>query len=277
MTDVSLGLIEHFLSQTHSQTDSGIDLKSIEALREAFSMAVPFENLTVLNHDPVSLSPNDVFEKLISGRGGYCFELNTAFNSLLKHRGLQPNLHLGRVWLGAPKHIPPRSHVANVVTLEGRPHIIDVGFGGRAPKAILPLFDFGKVIDEGEQWGQPLRIIECHKYGYRVQRQISNVWTDQFSLEREAAHASDIEISNFFQSRSLNSRFRKHLLVGRFIDGGRTALFDNRLTTEKFGQVDTTMLATLGEVSGALSRVFGIDASGKEAALERMLTRVNSE
>jgi len=273
MSDVSSELIDKVFRHIQCPRDGGADIKAIEALREAFSRAVPFENLTVLNGEPVSLRPDDVLSKLASGRGGYCFELNTAFHYLLKDRGLSPSLHLGRVWLGNPAAVPPRSHLANVVKIEGQNYIIDVGFGGRAPKAIMPLYDFGKVIDEGEVGDQPLRVIEDANYGVMVQRQISDIWMNKFSLELEPAHASDINVGNFYQSHAPGSRFRNHLLVGRFTSAGRLALFDNRLTIEESGKVETRMLQSLDELISVLTQVFELDPSGKEDALEKMLAR----
>ena len=72
-------------------------LHELEILRSAFSVAVPYENLSVLRDASISIDTLDVLNKFSKKRGGYCFELNTAFGALLKGYGLSPKMHLGRV------------------------------------------------------------------------------------------------------------------------------------------------------------------------------------
>ena len=258
--------------------EGGASLADIERLRRAFGLAVPYENLSVLSHGHVPIAREAVLAKLADpGRGGYCFELNLAFGEMLRARGLSPRMHLGRVWLRAPAKVPPRNHGTNVVELEGRSHIADVGFGGRAPRCLVPLHDLGAEIDDGDAHGQPVRAVEDAAFGVRIQRRVDGEWADQFSLERTPAHPSDIAVANHYQSTSPDSAFRRHLFAGRFTAEGRDGLFDTRLSRRRGAEVRTRELGSVAEMVEVMEGVFGLDTRDHRPALERVMRRREAE
>src|SRR5438445_13416310 len=61
---------------------------SVEVLRKLHSrhmLSVPFENLDLLLGRPIILSEHAFYDKIIKHRrGGFCYELNGPFGSLLK-------------------------------------------------------------------------------------------------------------------------------------------------------------------------------------------------
>lgn len=246
-------------------------LHGLEALRKAFSETVPYENLTVLNDAHVSLQPTDVLTKFSQKRGGYCFELNTAFGELLKARGVTPTMHLGRVWLRDPEKVPTRNHGTNVIEVEGRSYIADVGFGARAPRCLIPLFDFGREIDDGDAVSEPIRVIEDNDFGVMIQRRIDGAWANQYSLELEPAYSSDIEAANHYQASAKTSHFRHHLFVGRFTANGRDGLFDNRLSRRNGSNTDVKLIQSFEEMCHVLTHVFDIDPTGYERSLKSIM------
>ncbi len=267
------GLLTALAQRIGVPNGGGKSLLAIEELRAAFSMAIPYENLSVLNGDSVSLTPVDVLTKFAQKRGGYCFELNTAFAALLRMRGLDPKMHLGRVWLRDPEQVPPRNHGTNVIEIEGRSYIADVGFGGRAPRCLIPLFDFETEIDDGDALGEPIRAIEDEEFGVMIQRRIEGIWSNQYSLELEPAYPSDINSANHFQASSQTSHFRHHLFVGRFTIKGRDGLFDNRLTYRHGSDTEIRIISNFGEMCSVLEEVFAINPAGHEQALELVIER----
>lgn len=249
----------------------GTSHQSLEDLRDSFSRTIPYENISVLSNAEVPLGVSVVLEKLLNRRGGYCFELNLAFGELLKFRKLKPQMHLGRVWLREPTITPPRNHAANVIEIGTRKYIADVGFGRRAPRCLIPLFDFGHEIIDGDADSEPVRAIEMNGLGVMVQRLINSQWTNQYSLELEPAHQSDIDVANFFQANSPNSHFRYHLFAGRFTKTGRDGLFDNQLSRRSGSYVSVTTLSSLSEILDTLNTIFDIDAQKHEKALKKVL------
>jgi N-hydroxyarylamine O-acetyltransferase len=98
----------------------------LERLQRAHLTHVPFENLDVFHRRGVRTDPEWAASKIIDrGRGGWCYEVNGAFATLLDRLGFSVK------WLGAtvlPADSPGPDHLAIEVTLD-RPYLVDVGFG----------------------------------------------------------------------------------------------------------------------------------------------------
>ncbi|MDP0953194.1 arylamine N-acetyltransferase, partial [Klebsiella pneumoniae] len=77
---------------------------------------------------------------LLDGRGGYCYELNQMFLTLLQELGFDARGITGRVVMGGPADAhTARTHRLSLVTLDGARYITDVGFGGMVPSTPLLL------------------------------------------------------------------------------------------------------------------------------------------
>ena len=122
----------------HAQAPS---LATLTAVMAAQSRAIPFENLDVVLHKKIAISPSAVEEKLVgSGRGGYCFEQNQLLASALQCLGFNVSPMLCRVrWNKAPDEQTTFTHVALAVKVGGngsadggmpRTYLADVGFAG---------------------------------------------------------------------------------------------------------------------------------------------------
>lgn len=102
--------------------------------RKAHMRSISFENMDVVQGNPISISPDEVFEKLVTrGRGGYCFEQNTLLKSaLVALKFNEPAPLLCRVrWGKAPDQITPFTHMCLSVDLgEEGTFLADVGFAG---------------------------------------------------------------------------------------------------------------------------------------------------
>jgi N-hydroxyarylamine O-acetyltransferase len=73
---------------------------SADALRElqwAHLAQVPYETLWIHSGDIWSIDPHAAMERIINGRGGYCFHLNGALALLLEHLGYRVTHHVGGV------------------------------------------------------------------------------------------------------------------------------------------------------------------------------------
>ena len=247
-------------------------LAFLQRLQRAHVQSIPYENLDVLSGRPVSLDPGDLYRKIIvGGRGGYCFELNVLFGWLLRELGYDPEFRMGRVWLRDPDAVPPRNHGTHVLHVEGCTVIADVGFGGRAPRRPLDLAERDVSIDDGDAMDEPLRIVDAGEHGIMVQRRIGGRWESQFSLEQVAAHPSDLEVANHYQSTAPSSQFRHHLFVGLFRENGRDGLFDTRLSRRRGTETLIETITDVERLSNILDEVFGIDPGAHRSALTRII------
>ena len=104
---------------------------SLNTLVAAHLRTVPFENLDIVDGVQRQLTTAAALQKLVvSGRGGFCYEINEAFGALLLHLGFTVRRVEARVWLADRGEFgPPYDHLALVVTLSEGEFLTDVGFG----------------------------------------------------------------------------------------------------------------------------------------------------
>jgi len=104
-----------------------LDVRGLETLQRAHLTAVPFENIDVHARRGVETGLDWSMPKIVERhRGGWCFELNGAFSSLLAALGFEVR-RLGATVL-LPGALSEPSHLTLEVTLES-PFLVDVGFG----------------------------------------------------------------------------------------------------------------------------------------------------
>ena len=64
------------------------EISILSALQWSHLTHIPYENLNILAGIPLSLKPQDLFDKIVvDRRGGYCFELQGLFKELLETLG----------------------------------------------------------------------------------------------------------------------------------------------------------------------------------------------
>lgn len=104
-----------------------VDLATLTELQQLHMTAVPFENLDVALGSGVTVDAAAAIDKIVEqGRGGWCFEVNAAFATLLTALGFDVLLLGAAVLLGGPTRVI--DHVALEVLLD-QPYLADVGFG----------------------------------------------------------------------------------------------------------------------------------------------------
>lgn len=106
------------------------DLDTLRRLHAGHLRAVPFENSSVLHGEPIVLDPAALVHKVaVAGRGGFCYELNGAFGTLLRTIGFAVDNLSGRVYGDGGELGPPFDHLSLRVWVDGAAWLADVGFG----------------------------------------------------------------------------------------------------------------------------------------------------
>src|SRR5579863_4375985 len=104
---------------------AGAGIDGLRVLQLAHLRAVPFENLSIHMGEPILLSLETLFQKIVARRrGGFCHELNGAFAGLLDALGYPVQILSARVF-GSAGLGPPFDHMALRVDLE-HPWLVDV-------------------------------------------------------------------------------------------------------------------------------------------------------
>jgi len=107
--------------------------EGLRMLHRAHVERVPFETLWIHLGDFPTVSPYASSMRFISGRGGYCVQLNGGFALLLAALGYDVELHVGWVrgegWTSASIASPDTRHLALTVACDGQRWFVDAGLG----------------------------------------------------------------------------------------------------------------------------------------------------
>jgi N-hydroxyarylamine O-acetyltransferase len=231
------------------------DLASLRELHRAHLAVVPFENLDIHLGVPIRLGSPSVDKIVERRRGGFCYELNGAFGTLLDALGFDVTLLQARVH-GVGGLGIPFDHLCLLVELDGARYLADVGFGACFE---LPLrFEVG--VDQVDQAGT-FRIDDA-----------GDGWFDlfaddkpQYRFELVGRSLCEFEPGCAFH-QSPESHFAKDIVVTLPTDHGRVTLAGTALIeTIDGGRHETTLGAA--DVDQVLADRFGIvlpeDASAR--------------
>lgn len=216
------------------------DAAALAAVQRAQRFVIPFENLDIPLGRGISLSPDAVFNKLVTRkRGGYCFEQNQLFLRALTALGFEARPLMARVWIGATEP-QPRTHTVNLVTLDGREWIADAGFGGSYTPP-MPL-EQGAPVTTSD--GARHRLVEDVTHGWTLERDAGSGWQPQYSFTTAPVFAADLEMGNHWTSTRPGMRFTTLRIVSRPDADGFTSIVDRRRTRHGAGGVEEGDIAS---------------------------------
>ncbi|WP_104815067.1 arylamine N-acetyltransferase [Kitasatospora sp. MMS16-BH015] len=122
-------LTDRYLHRLGVPSGAAPSLTTLRALHRAHVLRVPFENLAVQFGRPTTVDPVESAERILSGRGGYCFHLNGAFAALLETIGYQVEWRVGGIHRTDNQAGASGDHLTLTVRCEGETWLVDVGLG----------------------------------------------------------------------------------------------------------------------------------------------------
>ncbi|WP_250529423.1 arylamine N-acetyltransferase [Caballeronia sp. ATUFL_F1_KS4A] len=248
-------------------------LDTLRALHLLHPQAIPFENLDVLIGRPIRLDLESIQRKLVAGRrGGYCYEHNLLFRSVLQALGFRVRSFAGRVlWGRELSDMPARTHMLLLVDLDEGAFLADVGFGGMTLSAPLALqTGLEQITPHGA-----FRLEGAGEApGYVLQALVNGAWTNVYRFDLDPQYDADYEMANHFVSMYPQSIFLHNLLAARLAPGKRLALFNRRFSIhdEREGS-DHRELDGTASLRRVLEGELGIrlpDGAELDAALARL-------
>ncbi|WP_431681985.1 arylamine N-acetyltransferase family protein [Kitasatospora sp. KL5] len=128
---LSHDLVGRYLHRLGLPRPSAPTAAALAVLHRAHVERVPYEDLEIQLGRPTTVDPVESAERIVRGRGGYCFHLNGAFSALLAALGFDVTRHLAGVQrqvdlepVGAAGN-----HMALTVRTAEGPWLVDVGLG----------------------------------------------------------------------------------------------------------------------------------------------------
>jgi N-hydroxyarylamine O-acetyltransferase len=246
-----------YLQRIHA---SGIDqlpndLERLRLLQQHHLQSVPFENLDIHWDRPITLDTNRFFKKIVQEkRGGFCYELNGLFESLLRSLGFKTRLVSARPYSSETGNFGPEfDHAAIIVTMDDAEYLVDVGFGDFAAGPV-------KIV-EGEEQADREGIFRIRKApsGSLVAEKRNGVkWTPEYAFSVEGRDLAEFSGMCDHQQFSPKSFFRKGKICSVLTADGRKTLTDKSFIVTARGKRSEMPIRSDEEFNVILEREFGI-------------------
>ena len=242
-----------------------VNLQTLRELHLLHLQHIPYENIDVFCHQGVKLDRETLTRKiLLRERGGYCFEQNGLFFTALTELGFKCHPNMARVHRNRPQP-GGRTHHINLVELEGQTWVCDVGFGGSGFREPMML----RVDVEVEQMGELYRFHRNDEHGFYLQKKMGEEWLPFYTFKVEQALPIDLQMANFYTSRSPDHVFLDAIIGTRLTERGRVTLSDH--TFKIFDLVEGTLerktVTDFEAYVGNLKEHLGVNVNEPEKAL----------
>lgn len=233
-------------------------VESLHALHRAHVARVPYENLEIQLGRPTTVDPVEAADRILRGRGGYCFHLNGSFSALLHELGYTVTRHVGGVQRIADDAARVNGgHMA--LTVGGLPDescpdgvwLVDVGLGSALHEPV------------------PLRegLVRQGPFAYRLRRsavvdgwRLDNDARGSFvgmDFHDDAAAVDDFALMHEYLSTSPDSGFVRVAVAQRRDEEGADIL--RGIVLSRIGSAPAErLLESQGEWYEALAGVFGL-------------------
>ena len=227
----------------------------LRKLHRRHLLSIPFENLDIHLNRPIILSKAAFYDKIIKHhRGGFCYELNGSFASLLKKLGFNVSMLSARVARKGGGFSPDFDHMTLLVQLK-EPWLADVGFGDSftEPKRL-------DIFSPQTDYGKDYRFTPKDGWTLLSRRTTGNgMWEPQYLFSLQRRKLEDFVPRCRWQQTSPSSRFRKSRICTRLTSNGRLTLTDAKfIVTRGSKKVERPIKNTIG-FTALLHRHFGID------------------
>jgi len=244
--------VRDYLERIHINIKATVDpLCSIETLtylQEQHLFSVPFENLDVHRGVAIVLDPPAILDKIVRRRrGGFCYELNSAFAWLLSELGFDVTFLSAEVARPGGEFDLPFGHLTLRVDIGGRSWLADVGFGESfiQPLPLLP--------DRPSDEGYRLRLPR-HEDVWYLEKDGEAIY--RFTLE--PCQLADFEAACHHHQTSSESPFTQKVVTTRATPNGRVTLTPELCIVRENGKRSETTVNSEAEWRSALESHFGI-------------------
>ena len=208
-------------------------LKVLDDLHLAHVTAICFENINPFLKHPLSVALDDIFNKMIlEKRGGYCFEHNLLFASVLLKIGFQLDMLTARVVFNTTP-VSPRTHMLLRIYQNNSTWLADVGFG---TKGILLPLSMEPGFCPRHFAGRSFRVKSQGRFRV-LQSMIQNTWTDLYIFSLEPQEWVDYKMANHYVSTHPDSKFTRMLILQIHTNNSQITLKEKEIIETRAGKL----------------------------------------
>ncbi len=229
---------------------------TIETLRDlqlSHLLSVPFENLSIHAKELIILQEDSLFDKIVfRQRGGFCYELNGLFASLLRQLGFNVTLLSAGVAKAGGGFGPDFDHMSLMVLLEDR-WLVDVGFGDSFRQPLL--VDRRDIQEQGKRSYQLCD--EDNRFILKENKGDGN-WETQYRFTLQPHELVDFAEMCQYHQTSPESIFTQRLVCSKAKPDGRVTLSDMRLIETNDSKRQERVIKDEEERKAILIKEFGV-------------------
>ncbi|WP_031005099.1 arylamine N-acetyltransferase family protein [Streptomyces sp. NRRL F-5727] len=246
-------VVEQYLERIGAGRPDRADAGALRELHLRHLLTVPFENLSLHLGEDVVLDEKALVDKVtVARRGGFCYELNTAFAALLRALGYRVELLQARVFGPDGRVGIPYDHMALLVeTEDGGRWLADVGFGDHSHHPLA--FD-----ERGEQ-ADPSGVFLIQEVpGAAGDLDVVRDGKPRYRLEPRPRALADFEAGAWYHRTSPESHFTRGVICSLLTEDGRVSIGGRKLYRTVAGERTERELGTDEELREAYRELFGI-------------------
>ena len=205
------------------------DRVSLASLQDTHVRTVPFENLDIHLGRPLSLDIPSLFDKVVrQRRGGFCFELNGLFATLLHSLGYTAWLVEARTVEDDDQLGPRFDHARIIVELDEEPWLVDVGTGA-SPRGPI------RLTEQAQTAGHVRYRVLRHGDRYRSEQFDGAGWTPGWTFDLHQRELDEFRDRCTYHQTSPESHFTQKPLCTLVTEDGHLTLSARTLITTRAG------------------------------------------
>lgn len=231
MSQLTKEQLQQYLKLLHLPALPRRNSASLSLLQQLHKLSLPYDNRDLMQHLPLSLQPQALYEKLVeNGRGGVGLELNSLFYELLCAAGFRVDCFCARLFSEDKPSL--RLHpVLKVYTEEGA-FLCDVGYPGESARVALRLL---------EDWTQQdgiaeYRFTKSTAQGWTLwQRLGDDDWNALYCFAEDPYARADLEVISYYCSHAPSCILKQSPQMIHFSTTGIISLLEGASVPNKSG------------------------------------------
>ena len=247
--------LEEYLDRIKFKKEIGINVETLVELHSCHVLSIPFEDLDIHLNRPIKLSSESIFEKVVvNHRGGFCYELNYLFYTLLKGIGFDCKVVSSRIYNENENVGPEFDHMSIIVKLREN-WLVDVGYGDLF---IEPL----KIVDgdSKKDWFKVYRLDKIGKTKYLLsESRDGREFRKRYEFDERPRQVEEFYDQCEFKQYSDESYFVKNRVCTIPTQSGRITIFNDRLIKRRDGRKDEYEIKSEMDFDQILRREFKIE------------------
>ncbi len=236
------------------------DLDFLGAIIRRHAAQFAFSSVGPLLGNDLPLDVESLYQRIVvKRRGGYCFEQNGLMYALLMELGFDVSLYLGRVIYNRDIH-PGLTHRINLVAIDGRNYIADVGFGPLGPQR--PVCMSG---EESQENFRVFRVEDRQNGEFHLQTLKDGEFYSLYKFELARYGSADCEVGHFYSHKHPGATFVNHLVVSSIRDHEVLSLRNHEYQVITASGEQRHPISDGNHLYEILNQQFGITVSEEEA------------